>query len=214
MIVSGHLLKFCSNFQRNTTTLVFDLIRLLTNQSCDEITQCKWKINFKNSLNKLSFILLIVIWSQSASILTKAFTGLLLNTYFNQKLLPIVETIQDIYLNKEISIAADSKIFIDYSKRIDEWNEFKSDILVRIIEFENKSNYSPADYFKDVFRKLINGKVVILMQSGKVREFEMWWKQEKSYFETSSYKYSPNYSNYFVAKSNPIARLIRSLLVL
>ena len=119
-----------------------------------------------------------------------------------------------ININKEISIAADSEIFKGYSRRIDVSNRFKTDILTRIIEFKRKFNYSELDYFKeDFFRKLNNGEVVILMQSEKVREFEMRWKQEKNCFETSSYKYSPNYSNYFVAKSNPIARLRSSLLV-
>ena len=134
-----------------------DLLTLMIGQSpSDEFYKLKWNFKFKNSLNKFSFVLLIVIWSQSASILTKAFTGLLLNTYFNQKFIPIVETIQDIYSNKEISIAADSEIFKGYSRRIDVSNEMKTDILSRIIEFERK-----------------------LMQSEKVREFEMRWKRKK-----------------------------------
>ena len=190
------------------------LTRSLTNQSCDEITLCKLNFKFKNSLNKFSFVLLIVIWSQSASILTKAFTGLLLNTYFNQKLIPIVETLEDIYLNKEISIASNSSEFEEFSQRIDESNELKSDILARMIEFEKKFNYSElnADKLKEKFlRKLINGEIVIMTGSKIVQEFEAGWEQEKSYFQISSHKYSPNYSYYLVSKLNPMAPSLKIL---
>ena len=185
---------------------------MLTTQSCPEIMQWKHKLN--NSLYKTLVILLIIIWSQSASILTKAFAGNLLEIYFNRISFPIVETIQDIYLNKKISIAASSIIFRDYSRRIDESNDMKSNILARIMEFENKFKYSELDkhYYKEfIIRKLINGEIVILMESQKVREFEIRWEHEKTYFEVSSYKYNPNYCNYFVSKNNPNARALSLL---
>ena len=161
-----------------------------------------------------SFVLLIVIWSQSASILTKAFTGLLLNTYVNQNPVPIVETLRDIYLNKKITIASSSNIFKNFMSRIDESDELKSAILARMIEFEKKFKYSElrAEYNTEkIFRKLIKGEIVIMMGSKKVQEFEGRWEQDKSYFQVSSHKYSPNYSNYLVSKNNPMARSLNSL---
>ena len=204
-------MKFVSH---DRFSVVEFLSRIFTNQSCDEITLGKWNFKFKNSLNKFSFVLLIVIWSQSASILTKAFTGLLLNTYIKQISLPIVETLHDIYLNKQISIASDSLIFRGFSGRLDYSNELKRDILTRIIEFEEKFKYIEynADYFKGIiFRKLIKGEIVILMGSKKVQEFEAFWEYGKKYFQVSSHKYSPNYSNYLVSKNNLMARSLNSL---
>ena len=210
-VLTVPLLKFCSPGRMKAMTLLLLLIRLLTNKSCYEITQCDCKFKFKNLLNKFSFILMIVIWSQSASILTKAFTGLLLNTYFNQKSLPIVETLQDIYFNKEILIATNSDKFQRYSDRIDESNELKSDILTRIIEFKEKFKYSEIElgnFNEYFFRKLIDCKMVFIMGSAKARELERWWKIEESYFQSSSHKYSPNYGNYLVAKLNPMTKTL------
>ena len=207
-------MKFCSPGQMKAISLFSDMLRMLTNQPCAHIMQLNKKSKFKNSLNKFSFILPIVIWSQSASILTKTFTGLLLKTYFNRKTVPLVETFQDIYLNKEISIAASSYLFKSLKTRLKEPAELKSDILTRIIEFETIFKYSQfnSDAFtKFFFRKLIEGETVILLSSKIVRLFESHWKQEKKYFQVSGYKYSPNYLNYLVAKINPIARLLNAL---
>ena len=185
------------------------MTRLMLNQSADEITLWKWGFRLRGASSRLSFVLLIAIWSQSASILTKAFTGLLLNNYFNQKLVPIVETLQDIYLNKQILIASDSKKFKDFSERLDESNELKIDVLRRIIEFEEKFKYSElnAGHYKEIFfRKLIKGEMVFLMGSQKVLDFMRRWNKVEEYFHVSSNKYSPNYVNYLFAKNNPMAK--------
>ena len=149
MFLTYLLLKFWPNDQNKRIPLLTDLMGILTNQSA-QLLEWKRKTKFKNSLNKFSFVLLIVIWSQSASILTKTFTGLLLNIYFNQ-MTPIVETLEDIYSNKEISIASISYIFKEYSRRIDVSNELKRDILTRIIEYDEKIKYSEpnVDYFSE-----------------------------------------------------------------
>ena len=194
-----------------TINLLSDFIRMLSNQSCAKIMGWKLQSKFKNSLNKFSFVLLIVIWSQSASILTKAFTGLLLNTYFNQKLVPIVETLEDIYLNKEISIASDSQRFIGLSEKLDESNELKNGILTRMIEFEKKFEFCEPcldQYIEFFLRKLIKGEIVFMIGSQKVRDFEIRWKNERRNFKVSSHKYNPNHANFLVAKINPMAQSI------
>ena len=214
LVLTVPLLKFCSSGQMKAMNLLNIWIRLFTNQSCDQITRLKWKSKIKNSLNKFSFVLLLVIWSQSASILTKAFNGNLLKIYFNRKSIPLIQTLQDIYRNKEISIAANSVIFKSFIERIDESNELKRDILTRMIEFEEKFKYSEdnVDNFKEYFfKKLIDCEIIFMMPSGKAREFERFWKKEESFFQVFSHKYSHNYGNYLVAKINPLAKTLTLL---
>ena len=127
-----------------------------------------------------------------SSILTKAFTGNLLKTYFKRKTLPLVETLQDIYLNKEISIASSSYSFRGFGARLKESQDLKNDLLSRMIDFEEKYHYSDynLDYFSEYyFRKLINGKIVIMMESQKVQNFKTRWKHEEKYFQVSSYNF-------------------------
>src|ERR1700761_3403319 len=118
MLISVQLMKFCSPGKMETINLLSDFIRMLSNQSCAKIMGWKLQSKFKNSLNKFSFVLLIVIWSQSASILTKAFTGNSLKTYFNRKYNPIIQTLQDIHANKDILIQSNSVKFQGYKDRI------------------------------------------------------------------------------------------------
>ena len=64
-------------------------IRLFLNQSASDIIYMMRAIRVTGALSQLSFSLMIAIWIQSASILTKAFTGLLLNTYFRSDFGPL-----------------------------------------------------------------------------------------------------------------------------
>ena len=211
MIITVALVEFMLIGQFKIIELI---TRILTNQSCDEITRCEWKIKFKNSLNKYLFILLIIIWSQSASILTKAFTGLFLNTYCNQKYTPIVETLQDIYLNKDITIASGSNEFIGFWKNIDESVELKNDIYNRAVDFEKKFKYSDDnfDYQKEyLFIKLIKGETVIMMHSGRIKSFLSYWKHQADNFHVSDSKYPPNYSTFFAPRVHPLAKSIKAL---
>ena len=128
--------------------------------------------------------------------------------------MPIVETLYDIYLNKEISIASSSKIFEGFGKRIFDKNEMYFEISTTIIDFEEKFQYSEFknDHFKEYFfRKLIKGEIVIMMTSKKVEEFRNNWQNQEKLFQISSHKYGHNYAIYPVIKDHPQAGLIKYL---
>ena len=54
---------------------------------------------------KLTLILLLTLWLTSGTILTKIFSSVLLNTYFNPKWYLRVDSIQDILVSPELSVA-------------------------------------------------------------------------------------------------------------
>ena len=92
-------------------------IRLFLNQSASDIIYMMRAIRVMDALSQLSFILMIAIWIQSASILTKAFTGLLLNTYFRSDFGPIVSTLEDVYENRGLSLVSDEGMQSTWIKR-------------------------------------------------------------------------------------------------
>ena len=55
-------------------------------------------------------VVMVAVWLQSASILNKAFNGVVLNNFFNIKSFPIVNNMIDIYKNKQLSILMDDRI--------------------------------------------------------------------------------------------------------
>ena len=192
-------------------------IRLILNQGSDEVTYLRWNFKFKNSLNKFSFVLLIIIWSQSASILTKAFTGNLLNTYFRTNFQPIVETLEDIYQNNKIEIASGTKFLIDSLKRENKSVNLISHLYSRANNFIKKYNYTDSsveecEYLREKFvTKMIQGEAVFLVSSMKREFFQNYFSEHNLNYQVSSNKYGPNQSNFIIFKTHPLAKLFKLL---
>ena len=88
--------------------------------------------------------------------MSKAFTGLLLNTFFFMKNIPIVKTLQDIRENKNLLITGNSLTLSAISK----FNKVDiNDIITRIKE----NNYSQSPIRK-VIELVINGGGVAPLQ--------------------------------------------------
>ena len=101
----------------------------------------------------ITSMLLFTLWLQSASILTKAITGLLLNTYFKLKSFPIANNIQDIYDDKELAIFA-----------TDFW--FEKFILPKLDKNEqNDFSRRRINHLFNFLQEMIMGKTVLLANS-------------------------------------------------
>ena len=126
-------------------------------QSSDMISKLNAIIkNFKVT-KKFVIILVIVIWIQSTSILTKALTGILLNTYSNLKAVAVVENLQDI-INNEKLLLRSVPIEIEnlngvYEIKQEQIKKLKS----RAIHFEKTFGDITS---QEIFSNMINGKVV------------------------------------------------------
>ena len=115
----------------------------------------------------LSNILLIVVWLQSASVLSKAFTGLLLNTYFNVISVPIVNDIQDVINNEDINIACDENLLQMFLVIYKFDKDTKDRLLARVAEYQKKVKYRKRFHLDnmindELLNDVINGKTVLL----------------------------------------------------
>src|SRR5690349_1706777 len=125
------------------TTVLFKLVKDIKINFIDFIIrnllgQSSMEINIFSSMQmkNISMITLIIIWLQSASILSKAFSGLLLNTYFNVKSVSIVNSLEDIINNQDINIGLDIHLFnhaIQESNLIDQ--DTKNGIIKRVKKY-------------------------------------------------------------------------------
>ena len=114
-----------------------NIFRLFTNQTADDLAKLKITKNVQFNFLKNASIILIVIWLQSASILTKAFTGILLNSYLNFKPYPVVSTLEELYDKKDLGIVAD-QLISDHLEVLQYPEQMKKHLSIRIFEVHQK----------------------------------------------------------------------------
>ena len=212
VIITSILLEYLSTERLRQTSSFF--IRLLLNQGSDEVTLLKWNFKIDSSLIRFSFILIIIIWSQSASILTKGFTGNLLNTYFNIKFQSIVENVEDIYHNKQIEIASDPKGLRWLLQKENQSLDLINNIENRVVDFIKKNNYKPdeSEFVKEYYAsKMIKGETVIMLNTVRCKYFIEYFSTEKLDYQVSDKKYGPNHFSFLVKKNHPAANIFKRL---
>ena len=146
----------------------------------------------RNKLSMVALTILLVVWLQSASILSKAFTGILLNTYFNIKTFPIVDNIHDIFASKDISIAIGNDWF--YSHSLPSFNRSEQKLIRKHI----KKYINVLD--EQVLVDVIMGRTVIMCTSTKRDEFYLKYRLYQDKFAFSKKKYVKNYASYNIRK--------------
>ena len=144
--------------------------------------------------------MLFVIWLFSSVILSKSFTGLLLNSFFNVKYEPIVKTLEDIRENKHILPWGDKYLslgskdtnlnFNDIVKRIENNREIFTD-LIKAVEM------------------VLKGEAVLLYNSIQRRSFMNVFDSYENRIYVSSTKYLPNYSVFVVQKNREYTNIIQ-----
>lgn len=192
--------------------MVVDLfVRLFTGQGLYKIGNLE--IYIESYKNKILVILMVTIWLQSASILCKAFSGLLLNTYFNIRKFPIVNDMRDIISNKHLEIAANpyqiKLLYLSGHLEIDHARE----LLTRINKFIEENNFNhDTDYFESyIFRGLITGKTIIMCNSMVSEIYREHFRDYNGKFNVAENKYSMDHVNFIVSKKSHLYHLMKFL---
>ena len=143
-------------------------------------------------------IVVIAIWLQSASILSKAFTGLLLKTYFNVKSVPIVNSLQEVLDNHDMRITIRNFSYNNMVKVITNDTRWKIDRKL------NMGNLNINIYNKTIFQEVIMGKSVLLQNSLErklyLNNYKMW--QDK--LAVAEEVWNTTFTGFRIPKSSPI----------
>ena len=154
-----------------------------------------------SNLKSLMFIILVVIWLISSLILSLAFNGLLLNTFFFTKYTPVVNTLQDIRDNKHLYIDGHYQQLSDTGLM----NNFPiDDIIARM----KKDKY---EYFHNITKSIeliINGKGVAFFTTIFRRIFMSLAGFYNDRIIVSENKYLPDYLSFFVLRSQKFSKLM------
>ena len=184
------------------------ILRLLTNQSARDLIYLKFNKNIHSPFLKVSAIVLIVIWLQSASVLTKAFTGILLNSYFNLKIYPVVNNLEDLYGRKDLGVACHKQTF--NIPGIDQYVEPKiiRDLTTRCSEYNNMLDNKLKIVFPThlttsaLFNEIVTGKTVILATTNAVRDYQNQFIKWSNLFTVSEHKLFNLFHIFIVSKNN------------
>ena len=149
-----------------------------------------------NLLLGSSFVILVIIWLFSASVLSKAFSGKLLETHFFVERLPIVNSLDELRNNKQIGLAAEHSFLLQIA---DLYNINLDDLLER-------SKLDPDNYPMPFTSRLIAEKVINLKSVLMVTTLtkDMFLDLTKFYIDKLillENKYFPEYLAMYVSKN-------------
>ena len=139
------------------------------------------------------------IWLMSSLILNKAFSGLLLNTFFLIESKPVVTTLQNIRDNQKLKVLGNQEqlSYLSSINRLD-----IDDLLLRMKE--NKTGLRP----ENMTQQVINGEAVVLHNSFQRKRFIEVTKSYHDKIFTSEVKYLPNYISFMVNRNKNFTKLI------
>ena len=174
MVVSILLMRMLSENIWSFNFILKNFTQIFTCQS-SQFTDTKIFGLSKSKLLKIILIIYISIWLQISSIITKAFTGLLLSTYSNIHYIPVAGNLEQIYQDQNLEVYSTigengdelKNIFQVDSKMID-------NIIEREESFRRKYNMksSTIESNVNIFEKIITCKLVVICNTDSTRTFK------------------------------------------
>ena len=200
---------------KNTWSIQFILInfiQIFTTQT-SQFTHSKINHLFLSRINKLNLIILIVIWLKSASIMTKAFTGLLLSTYSNSRYIAIADSLEEIYQDQTLEVHSNLVFYGDNLETLNMNPKIIENIVEREKNFREKYK---LDAFStsttgDIFEKIVTGKLVVICQTPGRIFFETKYKNWKNMLSVSKNKYWSTINFHVVPKYGPLTPITYSM---
>ena len=131
--------------------------------------------------SKINLIIMIFILLQSASILTKSFTGLLLNTNANVQYILCVDSFEQIYQDQTLEVHSNIRPQISYLKnRLGINPSIIENIVERVNIFRVKCKIPPGSisYKVDIIEKILTCKLIIICDTSQrkviVTKYKKW----------------------------------------
>ena len=153
-----------------------------------------------NMINSSICISLFVIFLISSEVLSKAFTCLLLKTFFNMDFTPVVNSLQDIRDNKELLIGGNYR-YISHIANVSNFDI--NDILARMNE-----NLRYISGFGNIIEHIINGKGVLLYHTMMRKAIIDLAKFYNDKIYVSDHKYLPDFTSFLVHRERNSSKII------
>ena len=185
------------------------IMRLFASQSSNKITYIIAQTRHCSFLNRISIIILMGVVLQSIAMFMREFNGVLLDSYVNFNSEPVVNSLQDVIDNKQLSIFA----YLPNIEKNIHFNlnpEAAESLIGRIKKFRNETNLTYPKDFKDegIFRQLIKGNLVIICISMARELYFERFRPWNKFFTLAREMYSANNANFRVPKDKPLTEIL------
>ena len=217
-LISALIYCCLTQFRINLITSLYNLFRLLTNQSANDLTLLRVLSKVRPLLTRSSLVLLTFVWLQSASVLTKAFTGLLLETYFNVRSETLINSLEDLHERTDLEIMSPSGSgrttrFLKRISNLSGYEKMIKDIQIRIEKFENETKPYSQSYAQSikVINKVIKGKAVIICSSIHAKNYLKDFEMLSDRFSESRNKYGYSFTFHIINKKHSLRFLMKFL---
>ena len=214
-VLSAVIFSLLNKYRINLTKHLINLFSLLTNQSAIDLTLLINLLKVRPLLTRSSLVLLTIVWLQSASVLTKAFTGLLLNTYFNVRSETLINSLEDLHQRTDIQIATSGPTIHSLSKLEVMTREMYDDFSYRIESYKNKTKINSELYYltPKTFVQLTKGRIVIMLNSLTAENYRNLYKMYGNSFGVSNEKYWFSFAFLMIWKGHPLHLIVKFLFV-
>ena len=183
---------------------IMDIIRTLTTQSNVKLSSLKYLRQYKIHCSKI--IILVIFWLLITNIITKCFTSLLLNSYFKQTSVPLLNNLQEVFEQEQFLIAAKTNTF----SFMFNYGLFKKEQVDSLWERRNKYQEKFDFSFdvvlailnRNIFNDVVNGLAVILINGFEKESFEAQYISESNKFKVLDQKYVSNFAGHLIWKGN------------
>lgn len=180
------------------------LTRLLTCQDEQWASSIQDLTTIDSKPKKVLMVLMVIIWLQSASILTKAFTELLLSTYLMVKTSPVVDNIEQIEADKRLLILYNQKMLVFQTENS------RSDLIIRlkerILRAHNETGIDLIANSSKAITLIIEGKAVAVCSTSERIELEKLYHKWRSKWTTTNQKYLSELAFFLVKTSYPFGK--------
>ena len=171
--------------------ITIDIFSTLTTQSYVKLSSLNYLRKFTPFPIKITTM--VLIWLIFTSIMTKCFTSLLLNSYFRQIYVPLVNNLEDLVDNNFSILASDKSL--QFMSKFGLLNKKQMNSVLK----KRKIFNSLLD--KTYINDLVNGLAVILLNGNQREIFETQYVKQRDKFKVLDKKYLGQFVVHMIHKN-------------
>ena len=170
------------------------------------LAQSEAKLLNLSELAKLNYyystVILLISWLFATNILTKCFTSILLNTYFRQIPVPLINDLEQLLNEKTFLVATYEQTFPIVKQREFLTDEEFDNLHERYQLYLDVYKSPESLYERKVFDEMTKGNIIILFASHYAHGFNEFYALEKDKFFILDNKYLPQLTVHVAHKSS------------
>jgi hypothetical protein len=139
------------------------------------------KIDYKKAIKSVHLKIILIIWLLSCTVLLASFSGVLLKYFITSLQSDVIDTFEQLYANKELSIISDQKSY--FSRFVEKNQNNREDMMSQ--DFIRRLTYVDiTEKINDILRMINTGSIALVLDKTRL---DYIFKGYESRFHISKY---------------------------